>query len=125
MGFAFIQYDAAEYSEDYYDCYKPLTDDELRAFLWYPQRDVYHESDRWPVFGAACFRSGQSTQGKRWYLDWVWMHPTERRQGHLTRAFAFFESMFGKLGYTPPLSPDMLAFAKTYYRVSGLASGRQ
>src|ERR1035437_756131 len=45
-----------------------------------------------------------------WSLPWVWLHPYERRQGHLTKAWPFLLKMFPNLSVEPPISPAMTGF---------------
>lgn len=47
-----------------------------------------------------------------WSLPWVWLHPYERRQGHLTKAWPVLLKMFPDPYVEPPVSPAMLAFLK-------------
>lgn len=47
-----------------------------------------------------------------WSLPWVWLHPYERRQGHLTKAWPLLLKMFPNPYIEPPISPAMSAFLK-------------
>jgi RimJ/RimL family protein N-acetyltransferase len=68
------------------------------------------------IVGACAFRP-QDEPGGRWRLDWIWLCPTARRQGHLSRAWPRFVERFGEFDVEHPLSPAM----KSYLRGQGLA----
>ena len=111
MHFDFPQYGASEYSRNVYlDDVK--TDADLRAFLWY-NNDISNLADNeWPIIGAGCFRLKRYIDGEIWGFDWVWIHPYERRRGHLKMAWPFFKSMFVDFEFTPPFSPSMANFVR-------------
>jgi hypothetical protein len=81
------------------------TDDTLRAFLWHHAGAEYSSETGWPIIGAVCFRFR-----KKWTLDWVWIHPYQRRKGHLTHAWPVFKNMFGDFAVMKPLSSAMNSF---------------
>jgi hypothetical protein len=111
MHFDFPQYEASEYSRNIYlDDAK--TDADLRAFLWHNKEVFNQATNEWPIIGVACFRFKRFKDGGIWVLDWVWIHPYERRRGHLKMAWPFFKSMFGDFGLTPPVSPSMANFVR-------------
>lgn len=111
MQFDFPQYSAYEYSRKYY-LNDAKTDSDLRAFLWYNNDISNHVVNNWPIIGAGCFRLQICKDGDIWVFDWMWIHPYERRCGHLTMAWPFFRSMFGDFGFTQPVSPSMVEFVQ-------------
>lgn len=66
------------------------------------------------VFGACCFRYRDEKWGIKenpyWALQWIWIHPFERRKGHLTKALPFFKQCFGDFNIEHPLSEAMQKF---------------
>lgn len=85
----------------------PTTDDVARSFLW-------HDGKRgsFQTFGACTFRLRDDDIGHYWGLQWIWFHPTQRRNGHLTAAWPFFRSMFDVFIPEPPLSIEMKSFLR-------------
>lgn len=83
---------------------KPLDDPEPEGFLF------SDEDGR--VIGAAAFRP-QSDADRLWRLDWVWIAPDYRRQGHLSRQWSSFRQRYGDFDMTPPVSDAMQAFLKS------------
>ena len=81
------------------------TDDNTRSFLWCDTEDG---PCPWDTFGGCTFRK----KAAFWKLDWVWLHPYERRKGHLQSAWPFFRSMFGIFIVQKPLSNAMKQFIK-------------
>jgi hypothetical protein len=111
----FIQY----YSEEY------THPDEHRAYLWINHRRCEYSRQGLPVdpvIGACCFRL-REYEGERpptipprcYALQWIWFHPYERHQGHLTKALPYFIARFGKLIAEPPFSPAMDGFLKKHH----------
>ena len=47
-----------------------------------------------------------------WSIAWAWLHPYERRKGHLTKAWPFILKMFPSPHVEPPLSQAMIGFLK-------------
>ena len=47
-----------------------------------------------------------------WSLTWAWLHPYERRRGHLTKAWPFLLSIFPSPYVEPPVSQSMMQFLK-------------
>ena len=45
-----------------------------------------------------------------WSFTWAWMHPYERRKGHLTRAWPVLMEMFPNPHMEPPVSEAMQRF---------------
>lgn len=64
------------------------------------------------VFGAACFELGflASNGQKYWWLNWVWLAPSERRQGHLMARWGDWISRYGQIAPAPPISDAMKTF---------------
>ena len=118
---------AAEYSPHlYHDPSERTTDENTQSFLWYNPHDGH--PGHWETFGACTFR----LKGSRWLLQWIWMHPYERRKGHLSIVWPFFRSMFGVFVPQSPRSPGMDSFMRKvgYFEVlkaeierSGLKNG--
>lgn len=82
----------------------PLDDPEPEGFLF--------SDDDGRVIGAAAFRP-QSDADRPWRLDWVWIAPDHRRQGHLGRQWSLFRQSYGEFDMTPPVSDAMQAFLKS------------
>ena len=81
-----------------------------RAYLWWRSDCGYHTGlGRLAImFGACCFRD----RGDHWGLQWVWVHPYERRKGHLSRAWPYFGERFGVFVPETPFSTAMVSFLK-------------
>lgn len=47
-----------------------------------------------------------------WALSWAWLHPWQRRQGHLTNAWPYILKMYPNLNIEEPFSPAMIGFLK-------------
>ena len=70
-------------------------------------------TNAYTFFGAIGVRWKKSENAPAsWSLPWVWFHPYERRQGHLTKAWPFLLKMFPNPYIEPPVSPAMSAFLK-------------
>ena len=70
-------------------------------------------TNAYTFFGAIGVRWRQRENAPAsWSLPWVWLHPYERRQGHLTKAWPFLLKMFPKFSVEPPISPAMTSFLK-------------
>lgn len=107
MGYDFRPFSASEYSNRIYR--RPdarTTDENTRSFLWFNEKEGYR--GHWETFGGCTFR----LMGDIWMLMWIWIHPYERRKGHLSAAWPFFQSMFGIVVPDPPMSPELLSFLK-------------
>jgi hypothetical protein len=82
-------------------------DQKCVAFLW--QCRLAGEENR--VLGACCFQDRQLDDTPHaWSLQWVWLHPFERRRGHLSRAWPYFAARFGPFYVEPPWTDAMQAF---------------
>lgn len=62
--------------------------------------------DAGAIVGACTFRWRES----RWGLQWVWISPLHRRQGHLGRRWQDFRKRFGDFQVESPVSEAMRAF---------------
>lgn len=62
--------------------------------------------DAGAIVGACAFRWRES----RWGLQWVWISPLHRRQGHLGRRWQDFRKRFGDFQVESPVSEAMRAF---------------
>jgi hypothetical protein len=101
-GYSFPQYDTRSGMES--------LDANLRAYVWADTHGV-DTRNRIPVFGAICFRLRQPSGRKPYYgAQWAWLHPYQRRNGHLTRAWPYFEKRFGHFVPEPPFSDEMRGF---------------
>ncbi|MBG6236288.1 hypothetical protein IWX76_002869 [Pedobacter sp. CAN_A7] len=66
-------------------------------------------SDR--IVGACSFRNRTETGcAEIWALQWVWICPMERRNGHLSRRWQLFRERFKDFYVEPPVSKEMEAF---------------
>lgn len=107
LGYDFRPFTVSEYSNRIYRrADERTTDGNTRSFLWFNTAEGH--PGHWATFGACTFR----LKGDHWRLMWVWMHPYERRKGHLRMAWPFFRSMFGVFLPEPPYSVDFLAFMR-------------
>lgn len=93
MNFDFIQYEAEE--NFLFPGYKPY-----HAYL-------FHNRTRF--LGACCFRFNELATPS-WCLDWVWLHPFARRNGHLKNTWPLFCEKYGRFNISEPLSDGMKNF---------------
>jgi hypothetical protein len=49
-----------------------------------------------------------------WWVPWIWLHPYERRRGHLTGAWPYLLKMFPNPCIERPVSPSMQSFLKKW-----------
>jgi hypothetical protein len=61
------------------------------------------------IVGACAFRP-QHEEARPWRLDWIWLCPSVRRAGVLTKHWPVFRQRFGEFDLTPPISDAMQAF---------------
>jgi hypothetical protein len=87
FSYDFCQYCAEEGSDE----------SEHRAYLWTTARAAPYNQHA--IIGACCFRKRHYDEplppgvpADCYALQWIWFHPYERRQGHLTRALPYFQS---------------------------------
>jgi hypothetical protein len=106
---------------DYARQYERQDDDrEHIAYLW---TDPTTEDDagRLAVFGACCFRNRHFKDYEHPYaMQWVWFHPYARRNGHLARAWPYFERRFGLFIVEGPFSAAMRRFLVSKTRFNEL-----
>jgi hypothetical protein len=104
-----MRYDFIQYGQDGRE-----TDPDHVAFLWPdPQalRFAGNDDVLVPAVGAGCFRWRQWQDAPHgWALQWLWLHPYQRRQGLLTAAWPAFRDEFGDFVCEPPLSDAMKGF---------------
>lgn len=62
------------------------------------------------IVGACAFRLREDDSAKWWALQWVWISPNHRRQGHLERNWDKFKQKFGNFEVESPLSDAMTSF---------------
>ncbi len=98
-----MQYDFAQWSPT------PIHDPEPVGFLF--------ADDDNRIVGACAFRP-QPGEARPWRLDWIWLCPSARRAGFLTRHWPMFRQRFGEFDLTPPLSKAMRGFLRKLNVVS-------
>lgn len=100
FGYTFVQYCAVE----------PDDETKSRAFLW--ADPLARKDGKITVFGACCFRWREWEDAPPGYsLDFVWIHPSRRRQGTLAKAWPGLRRLFGdEFHIQDPISPEMLHF---------------
>src|SRR5262245_62079194 len=82
LDYDFRPFTAVEYTNpEYWRPEDRATDSNTRSFFWY--KAVKGRLGDWETVGACTFRRPLT----RWWLHWIWMHPDERRKGHLTAAW--------------------------------------
>jgi hypothetical protein len=65
------------------------------------------------IVGACSFFWREYTDAPHaWALQWIWIAPVGRRQGHLSRHWAMFREKFGQFAVEQPLSDAMQDFLK-------------
>ena len=74
----------------------------LHGFLFVDARQA--------IVGACAFRLRGNEAVRWWGLQWVWMSPKHRRQGHLTRHWHQFKQRFGRFEVESPVSEAMSSF---------------
>jgi hypothetical protein len=106
-----FSYDLVQY------CSLEMEDDGHRAYLWTDPMTL-DEDDREVVFGACCFRWRQwrdpppDFPAESYGMQWIWMHPYQRRKGVLSRAWPYFLARFHPFVPEGPHSPGMEAFLR-------------
>jgi hypothetical protein len=60
--------------------------------------------------GGVCFRKVIFSDGEKWILYWVWLHPFFRDLGILSRHWQYFRTQFNDFIVEPPLSSAMQSF---------------
>ncbi|MCM5689772.1 C2H2-type zinc finger protein [Sinorhizobium meliloti] len=64
------------------------------------------------ITGACAFRPQRAGGERPWRLDWIWLNPTARRLGQLSRQWDRFRQRFGVFDIEPPVSDAMKAFLR-------------
>jgi hypothetical protein len=62
------------------------------------------------IVGACSFRLRQHDNESWWALQWVWLSPRHRREGHLSRHWRALREKHGDFFVEPPVSEAMQAF---------------
>jgi hypothetical protein len=106
FGYDFVQYSSEE------------EDDGHRAYLWVLPGTL--ENGKVKAVGACCFRwRGWDGAPASYGLQWIWLHPHERRKGRLTEAWPYFQISFCPLSRRFPLAFECLAVVEaTSYNAS-------
>jgi hypothetical protein len=115
FSYDFCQYSALEYTDK----------DEHRAYFWLSRSHPDWASGKgeiYPLVGACCFRRRHyqndplppGIPADCYALQWIWFHPYERHQGHLTGALPYFLARFGKLFSEGPFSPAFDCFLRKH-----------
>lgn len=103
-----FRYDFVQYSADKHN------DNKIVANIWTNVTHVFSNGKwkpRFAVYGACGFSwTEYADYPASWVLDWVWFHPYERGEGHLTRAWESFEREFPGFLVQTPLSKAMEQF---------------
>lgn len=90
--------------------------DETRDKSWFVNYEAFlflaeYNPDKINCFGGCCFRWRDFKDSKsKWSLDWIWLEPDYRRQGHLQKAWSTFNMLYGDFHIAKPLSNDMEKF---------------
>lgn len=88
------------------------TEHGYRAYLFL-NRMCLDDGGRVAVIGACCFRWRRYSDVPQQYaMQWMWLHPFERRKGRLGKAWPYFEQRFGRVIPESPFSPAMSEFLK-------------
>lgn len=64
------------------------------------------------IVGACCFRPSHFEADERMRLDWIWIAPSERRKGWLSRNWQRFVGRFGEFDIGRPISDEMQSFLR-------------
>lgn len=63
------------------------------------------------IIGACAFRNrSKDPDVKKWRLQWIWICPRDRRQGHLARRWPMFRRQFGDFVVESPVSDALQTF---------------
>ncbi|WP_449435077.1 hypothetical protein [Pedobacter steynii] len=97
-----------EFRYDFIQWQSPKGDDDpnVNGILFTNEQDA--------IVGACSFRDRTGEDGKKlWALDWVWICPKERRNGHLSKNWETLRQRFGDFIVESPVSDAMIAFLKS------------
>jgi hypothetical protein len=121
-----MKFDSAQFSADERFEHKLLRD---RVLVFHRTEILDHKptprnpkdfTNAYSFFGAICVRWREWEDAPAsWSVPWLWLHPYERRQGHLTKAWPFLLKMFPNPHIERPFSPAMDAFLKKVGYVNG------
>jgi hypothetical protein len=109
FGYDFLQY-----------CSLEMDDDGHRAYIW-ADPCTLNEQDKITVFGACCFRwrtwkdAPSDFPSKSYALQWIWLHPYQRRKGILDKAWPYFLARFDPFVPEGPHSPAMQGFLRKHH----------
>lgn len=82
---------------------KGISDPKARGYLFVNDKKI--------IVGACSFRYQESkSKQKFWALDWAWICPTERRNGHWSKRWPYFRKQYGDFLVTYPVSDQMKSF---------------
>lgn len=66
--------------------------------------------ERQAIVGSCAFRIRRNDAMQWWALQWIWISPKHRRNGHLSRHWDSFKKRFGHFEVESPVSDAMTAF---------------
>ncbi|MCD9026782.1 hypothetical protein LDO26_00945 [Luteimonas sp. BDR2-5] len=92
FGYSFVQW-GSELGDD---------DPNVQGFLFLDARAA--------IIGACAFRLRGDAPSQWWGLQWIWLSPKHRRNGHLGRQWERFKARFGRFEVESPLSEAMAGF---------------
>jgi len=101
-------------------CSLETVDDGHRAYIW-ADPDTLNEQDKITVFGACCSRwrrwedAPPNLPSKSYALQWIWLHPYQKRKGILEKAWPYFLARFHPFVPEGPHSPAMEAFLTKHH----------
>ena len=81
------------------------------VFMWVGKDYDWSGNKKAVAYGACGF---VPEDGHGWCLEWVWLHPYERRRRHLSNAWPYFRERFGPFFIQPPLSFAMKEFLRKH-----------
>ena len=109
-----------EFSYDFVQyCSLEMEDDGHRAYLWTDPQTL--KNDKETVIGACCFRWRRwkdvpaDFPAESYCLQWLWLHPYQRRKGVLSKAWPYFLARFDPFVPEGPHSPAMEAFLRKHH----------
>jgi hypothetical protein len=86
----------------------PKEIDNYNAFL-------FPTTDFMSLVGACCFREREyKDTGRKWCLQWIWLHPYYRDKGILKKNWKYFEDMLGDFYVETPYSSSMRGFLQSH-----------
>ena len=87
------------------------------VFLWLGE-DYDSYGRKVVAYGACGFQPCDYPElikeGREWELGWIWFHPYQRGEGHLSSAWDYFQKRFGNFWVQHPLSFGMEEFLKKH-----------